>query len=229
MKKIVLAITFVFCVQTIVNGQAALIVLLVGDKVATEKFHLSVDAGLNIASLPGLKNQQATHGLYFGLGTFIKLNEKWALTPEFKPLSPRGANQVVPLRDYATSLSSATYRFELNYIDVPILVQYKLSEKLFASAGPQISFLTSATQIASGNIPAGTAVEIKEKMKSNFSATYFSFPIEAGYHLSDARKGKGMDIKIRYAVGLSKMIAATNYGSSNGSTFQVFLSFPFIK
>ena len=229
MKKIVLSITFVFCVQTIVNAQAALIVLLVGDKVATEKFHLSVDAGLNIASLPGLKNQQATHGLYFGLGTFIKLNEKWALTPEFKPLSPRGANQVVPLRDYATSLSSATYRFELNYIDVPLLVQYKLSEKLFASAGPQISFLTSATQIASGNIPAGTAVEIKEKMKSNFSATYFSFPIEAGYHLSDARKGKGMDVKIRYAVGLSNMIAATNYGSSNGSTFQVFLSFPFIK
>ena len=229
MKKIVLAISFIFCVQTIVNAQAALIVLLVGDKVATEKFHLSVDAGLNIASLPGLKNQQATHGLYFGLGTFIKLNEKWALTPEFKPLSPRGANQVVPLRDYATSLSSATYRFELNYIDVPILVQYKLSEKLFASAGPQISFLTSATQIASGNSPAGTAVEIKEKMKSNFSATYFSFPIEAGYHLSDARKGKGMDVKIRYAIGLSNMIAATNYGSSNGSTFQVFLSFPFIK
>ncbi|MCX6264326.1 MAG: outer membrane beta-barrel protein [Bacteroidetes bacterium] len=229
MKKIVLGILFVFCVQSIVNAQAALIVLLVGDKVATEKFHLSVDAGLNIASLPGLKNQQATHGLYFGLGTFIKLNEKWALTPEFKPLSPRGANQVVPLRDYATSLSSATYRFELNYIDVPILVQYKLSEKLFASAGPQISFLTSATQIASGNIPAGTTVEIKEKMKSNFSATYFSFPIEAGYHISDARKGKGMDVKIRYAIGVSNMIAASNYGSSNGSTFQVFLSFPFIK
>ena len=76
MKKIVLAITFVFCVQTIVNAQAALIVLLVGDKVANEKFHLSVVAGLNIASLPGLKNEQARHGLYFGLGTFIKLNEK---------------------------------------------------------------------------------------------------------------------------------------------------------
>jgi len=229
MKKIVLAITFVFCLQTIVNAQAALIVLLLGDKVATEKFHLSVDAGLNISSLPGLKQQQSAHGLYFGLGTFIKLNEKWALTPEFKPLSPRGANQVSPLRDYATSLSSATYSFELNYIDVPVLIQYKLSEKIFASAGPQISFLTSATQVAAGNIPAGTTVDIKEKMKSNFSATYFSFPIEAGYHVSDARKGKGMDVKIRYAIGLSNMIAATNYGSSNGSTFQVFLSFPFIK
>jgi len=229
MKKIVLLFSFFFCSYAMVSGQAALIVLLLGDKVATEKFHLSVDAGLNISSLPGLKQQQSTHGLYFGLGTFIKLNEKWALTPEFKPLSPRGANQVAPLRDYATSLSSATYSFELNYIDVPVLVQYKISEKLFASAGPQISFLTSATQVAAGNIPAGTTVDIKEKMKSNFSATFFSIPIEAGYHVSDARKGKGMDIKIRYAVGLSNMIAATNYGSSNGSTFQVFLSFPFIK
>jgi len=229
MKKIVLLFSFFFCSYAMVSGQAALIVLLLGDKVATEKFHLSVDAGLNISSLPGLKQQQSTHGLYFGLGTFIKLNEKWALTPEFKPLSPRGANQVAPLRDYATSLSSATYSFELNYIDVPVLIQYKLSEKIFASAGPQISFLTSATQVAAGNIPAGTTVDIKEKMKSNFSSTYFSFPIEAGYHVSDARKGKGMDVKIRYAVGLSNMIAATNYGSSNGSTFQVFLSFPFIK
>jgi len=229
MKKIVLLFSFFFCSYAMVSGQAALIVLLLGDKVATEKFHLSVDAGLNISSLPGLKQQQSTHGLYFGLGTFIKLNVKWALTPEFKPLSPRGANQVAPLRDYATSLSSATYSFELNYIDVPVLVQYKISEKLFASAGPQISFLTSATQVATGNIPAGTTVDIKEKMKSNFSSTYFSFPIEAGYHVSDARKGKGMDVKIRYAIGLSNMIAATNYGSSNGSTFQVFLSFPFIK
>jgi len=229
MKKIVLLFSFFFCSYAMVSGQAALIVLLLGDKVATEKFHLSVDAGLNFSSLPGLKQQQSAHGLYFGLGTFIKLNEKWALTPEFKPLSPRGANQVAPLRDYATSLSSATYSFELNYIDVPVLIQYKLSEKIFVSAGPQISFLTSATQVAAGNIPAGTTVDIKEKMKSNFSSTYFSFPIEAGYHVSDARKGKGMDIKIRYAIGLSNMIAATNYGSSNGSTFQVFLSFPFIK
>ena len=229
MKKIVLLLSFFVCSISIVNGQAALIVLLLGDKVATEKFHLSVDAGLNISSMPGLKQQQSSHGLYFGLGTFIKLNEKWALTPEFKPLSPRGANQVAPMRDYSSTVSSASYSFALNYIDVPVLVQYKLNEKLFASAGPQISFLTSATQVAAGNIPAGTTVDIKEKMKSNFSGTYFSFPIEAGYHVSDARKGKGMDLKIRYAFGLSNMIAAGNYGSSNRSTFQVFLSFPFIK
>ena len=176
-----------------------------------------------------MKQQQSTHRLYLGLGTFINLSEKWALTPEIKPLSPRGANQVAPMREYSSTVSSASYNFELNNIDVPLLVQYKLSEKIFASAGPQISFVTGASQVAVGNIPAGTTVDINEKMKSNFSATYFSFPKEAGYHVSDARKGKGMDIKIRYAVGLTNMIAATNYGSSNGSTFQVFLSFPFIK
>ena len=65
-------------------------------------------------------------------------------------------------------------------------------------------------------------------MKSNFESVYFSIPLEVGYMLSNARKGKGLDLKIRYNIGMSEMIAMPNYGSSKGSTFQVFLSFPFI-
>ena len=50
---------------------------------ATENFHLSVDIGMNISSLPNLEQDGSTTGLYFVLGTFIKINDKWALTPEF--------------------------------------------------------------------------------------------------------------------------------------------------
>jgi CHAT domain-containing protein len=42
-------------------------------------------------------------------------------------------------------------------------------------------------------------------------------------------EGKGINLKVRYNIGLSEMIAKTDYGSSNGSTFQVFLSFPFVN
>ena len=66
-------------------------------------------------------------------------------------------------------------------------------------------------------------------MNSNFNSFYFSIPLEIGYSLSSARKGKGVDIKIRYDIGLSEMIAASNYGSTKGSTIQLFLSFPFIN
>ena len=211
-----------------VNGQAALLALIFGDKVASEKFHLSVDAGMNFASLPGLAQQKGTNGFYFGLGTFIKLNDKWAVTPEFKPVSPRGAKDVLPLKDYSAVLTEVSYNLALKYIDVPVLLQYKITPKLFASAGPQFSFLTSAKQVSSGKLPLGNTVDIEEKLKSDFKSLYLSAPLELGYSLSSARKGKGLDVKVRYNIGLSEVFAKDSYGSSKGSTIQVFLSFPFI-
>ena len=56
MKKIIL-ILLLFLGTSLysVYAQAALIALLFGDKVATENFHLSVDIGINISSLPKLE------------------------------------------------------------------------------------------------------------------------------------------------------------------------------
>ena len=228
LKGIVLCV-FVLATTISVQAQAALLALIFGDKVASEKFHLSVDAGLNFSSMPGLKSQESMHGFYFGLGTFVKINDKWAITPEFKPLSPRGAKHVLPLKDYSSVLTNINYDIALNYIDIPVLAQYKLSPELFIAAGPQFSFLTTAKQLSSGNLPSGSSVYITEKMNSNFTSFYFSIPLEIGYSLSSARKGKGVDLKLRYNIGMSEMIAASNYGSSKGSTIQIFLSFPFIN
>jgi hypothetical protein len=75
-------------------GQAAIIVLILGDKVATEQFHLSIDGAINISSLQGLDEGKTSGGVNFGLGTHIKLGDKWHLKPEFKPLSRKGAKYV---------------------------------------------------------------------------------------------------------------------------------------
>jgi hypothetical protein len=228
-SRLIFTLLFLISTSAIVNGQAALLVLIFGDKIATEKFHLSIDAGINISSMPGLKTGKSNTGLYFGLGTFIKINDKWALTPEFKPISTRGAKSVMPLRDYSTVLTNINYDIELNYIDVPIIAQYKINKTVFIGAGPQLSFLTSAKQVSTGTLPLGSQVDVEEKMKENFKSVYFSVPLEIGYSLSDFRKGKGMDIKFRYNIGASEMINASKYGSTTGTTFQLFLSFPFIK
>lgn len=230
-KKFKSIITFflLFLALPVANAQAALLVLILGDKVATENFHLSIDAGMNFSALPGLETQKGTHGLYFGLGTFVKINNKWAITPEFKPLSPRGAKEVSPISDYSMVLSDIRYDIALNYIDVPILAQYRITPSFFVSAGSQFSFLTSAKQISSGKLPLGNIVDIGENLKSNFESFNFSIPLEIGYSLSNLRKGKGVDLKLRYCIGMSEIISNSNYGSSKGSTFQVFLSLPFVN
>jgi hypothetical protein len=227
--KTILTCILLIAFGTALQAQAALLAIIFGDKVATENFHITVDLGMNFSSLPGLEKQEGTNGFYYGLGTFIKLNDKWALTPELKLLSPRGANNVLPIKDYSDVLSDVTYDIALRYIDVPVLAQYNITPKVFASAGPQISFLTRARQLAEGGLSGGRSVEVTEDMKANFESLYFSVPLELGYRLSSARNGKGLNIKARYNIGLSEMISKSSYGSSRGSTFQIFLSLPFVQ
>lgn len=232
--KYSLLFLFSFCLMMMnsqkANGQAALLVLIFGDKVASEKFHLSIDGGLNYSSMPGIDNQKAKFTPYFGLGTFIKLNDKWAITPEFKPLSSRSVKGVKPYSDYSTTLTNIEYTLTAGYIDVPVLFQYKITPKLFVSAGGQVSFLISSKQTAEGKPSTGGGdVTIVEDDISLFNKQYYSVPFELGYSLSTQRGGKGIDIKVRYNWGVSEMMSDASYGSTNGSTFQFFLSFPFIN
>jgi len=210
------------------KAQAMYIVLIFGDKIATEQFHLTIDAGLNITGMPGLDGTKNLVGLYYGMGTYIKLNNKWALTPEFKPLSQRGARAIQPFI-VNSGMSDPTYKVRLNYIDVPLLVQYKITPKMYISAGPQIGFMVSAKQVSEGttvegNRDAKTQVEVKDA----FNKTYYSIPLEFGYILPKVL-GKTIEFKARYCIGLNEVMADKSYGSTRYRMWQAMLSLPFVK
>ena len=46
------------------KAQAMYIVLIFGDKIATDNFHLTIDGGLNITGMPGLDHTNRLLGLY---------------------------------------------------------------------------------------------------------------------------------------------------------------------
>jgi len=75
MKKIFFTLLFIVLIIPAVHGQAALIVLILGDKVATENFHLSIDGALNISNFTGLEPHETAVGVNFGLGVHIKLEK----------------------------------------------------------------------------------------------------------------------------------------------------------
>ncbi len=214
-------------------GQAALIVLILGDKVATEQFHLSIDGAINISALPGLDAGKTCGGVNFGLGTHIKLGDKWHLKPEFKPLSRKGAKSINPISSVPGEIEIDETKLKLNYLDIPVLLQYNITPKLFVSAGPQISILTGVNQISFGTKADGAETSVKIDTKSYFNKTNFSFPVEAGYTVSLAtkRSTSKLDINIfaRYEYGFIQVFKDPAVGSSNISLFQIGLSLPFIK
>jgi hypothetical protein len=225
------SLTLLFNVAFITTGkaQAMYIVLIFGDKIATDNFHLTIDGGLNITGMPGLDHTNKLIGLYYGMGIYMKLNDKWVFMPEFKPLSQRGARNVQPLTFYP-DVTDPKYKFRLNYIDFPFLFQRKLSPRIYVSAGPQISFLIGGKQITTGtSATAGTNVKISEDIMDSFNRLYYSIPLEFGYILPKIIPGKNIEFKARYCIGLSEAIADKSYGSSKYSMIQVMLSLPFVK
>jgi hypothetical protein len=214
-------------------GQAGLIVLIFGDKVATENFYLSIDGALNISTLPGLDEYKTNFGVNYGLGVHIKLSDKWYLKPEFKPLSRKGATKVNPITPVASDFTVDETKIKMNYIDFPILIQYNITPKLYISAGPQISFVTDVNQFIYGTQSDGLETTVKANTTSYFNKTNFSFPVEAGYAFTLTNKKSTSKLKVnvfaRYEYGFMEIFKDPAVGSANVSLFQAGLSLPFIK
>jgi hypothetical protein len=215
------------------KGQAGLLVLILGDKVATENFYLSIDGALNISSLPGLPEYQTSIGVNYGLGVHIRLGEKWYLKPEFKPLSRKGATKVNPITSVASNFTVDETKIKMNYIDFPILVQYNITPELFISAGPQISFVTDVNQYIYGTQADGLETTVKANTTAFFNKTNFSFPVEAGYSFTLTNKKSTSKLRVnvfaRYEYGFMEIFKDPVVGSANISLFQAGLSLPFIK
>lgn len=228
------AFTRIFCVSLLwlsafaANGQAALLALIFGDRVATEHFHISVDAGLNLGPIPTYGGGTPRAGIYFGLGTFIKINEQWTLNPEFKPLSFRGLNNVTAITPVVDFVEDPEVSLVLNYLEIPVLLRYQVSPRIYFAAGPQVAFLMSAEQEVTGVLASGVEATVIKSEKSTFSNVHAAFPIEMGFVLHEARDGKGVDFRLRYAIGLSDMVV-TDFATSRGGLLQFFLTFPFVK
>jgi hypothetical protein len=237
MRKVLhrmLLVTLLSSIAWVVSyGQAALLVLILGDRVATENFHLSIDGALNIASLPNFENGKTNIGLNFGLGTHIKLGEKWHLKPEFKPLSQKGAIIIDPITALPPEIQSDKTKIRLNYIEIPVLLQYNISPGFFVSAGPQLSILSAAQQFTKGKISGGAETLLKIDIESYFNKYDVSFPVELGYslHLSTKKSATKTDVNIfaRYVYGLTDVFKDPAVGSSHNSTFQIGISLPFVK
>jgi hypothetical protein len=214
-------------------GQAGILVLILGDKVATENFYLSIDGALNVSTLPGLAEYKSIVGVNYGLGVHIRLNDKWFLKPEFKPLSRKGATKINPITSASGDITIDETKIKMNYIDFPILVQYNITPRLYVSAGPEISFMTDANQYIYGTQPDGLATTVKINTKSFFNKTNLSFPAEAGYCFTLSTKKSSTKIRVnvfaRYEYGFLEIFKDPAVGSANISLFQFGLSLPFIK
>ncbi len=237
MKKITLLFLTIIMMgvfTTRVNAQAALLVLLFGDKVASENFYFSLKLGTNYSNLNGIDNTNGKFGYNFGLMANIKLSEKWFLVPEFAALSGKGAKDIqyipsgIPELDNLMGNPDAS-SMNLNYIDVPVILNYVVSEKFWLGTGPQFSFNTSAKNEYDINLQAGDELDYFQESQLEWNTFDFGWAFELTYNLWDIRGGKGLNVNLRYTLGITDIIKDNPGDAVTNSVFQLSFSFPFIK
>jgi opacity protein-like surface antigen len=171
-----------------------------------------VKGGLNVANFEGDTGLDMKSKVGFHVGGFvaIKLSDKFTLQPEVL-YSTQGAKADNIQQDINGTIYTADVDFNLDYVNVPLMVKYYAAEKFNIELGPQLGFLTSAKVKATVD---GTSAE--EDVKDQFESMEYGVNVGAGYDFTEK-----LSAGLRYNLGLSN-IAKTEPGDDSKLTNTVF-------
>lgn len=178
---------------------STLLVLAFGFTYA-QKAEFGIKGGLNSSNFSGdTEGMDFKPRVGFNIGAFaaIKLSEKITLQPEIL-FSTQGAKAENVSADVNGVNYTADIKFNLSYINVPVMFKYYVADKFNLEAGPQIGFLTSAetsTQLV------GYSQTVDQDAKDYFESVDFGFNLGAGYDFT-----KNVSAGIRYNIGLSNVL-----------------------
>ena len=181
----------------------ALATILMTGSTFAQHANIGFKAGLNsynISSNNGGFSYNSKLGLNIGMFGHIHLDKQLAFQPELV-YSSQGAK-------YTNSGTETT--INLDYINVPLLLQYMFENGFRLEAGPQVGFLVSAKSKTNN-----ATTDIKSSIKG------IDFGLGLGLGYVDPKSGFGVDA--RYNLGLSNINENTSSKSTNaGFQFGVF-------
>ncbi len=166
-----------------------------------------IKAGMNFASLYGDMNSAGIRpGVYAGFYARIPVSDKFSVQPEVL-YSMQGADSdnYYYWNGYWYYESGTEQKYELDYINVPIMVQYEIIKGLRAELGPQFSF----------------AVNKKHKFRyydRNFNNQYISSDkdlnsFDVGLNMGiNYELPSGINFAARYSIGFINVNDSNLYG-----------------
>ncbi len=187
--------------------------MFMATKVNAQELKFGAKGGLNIAKVSDLSIEDVHFdsriAYHFGLMAEIKLAEKFAVQPELL-YSVQGAKK---------KKDGVTGTLKLNYITIPVMAKYFVTDGLSLEAGPQLGFRTTAKLTAE--------IEGREEsinLKDDIKGVDFGVNFGLGYSL------KNLNFGIRYNLGLTDIAKDRESGddeTNKNGVFQVSIGYMF--
>jgi hypothetical protein len=171
---------------------------------ANAQFHLGIKGGANMSKITGKSfSEEYEFGYHLGGFAEIGLGKKFSLQPEvlFNQTNQYTSSEFDDL--YQNVLSSEISNIKLNYLSVPILLNYKASNIVSLQLGPQFGILMDQNK------------NLLENGQEAFKNGDFSMLGGLQFKLSSFR------IYGRYALGLTNLNDIDNKDKWKSQGFQV--------
>jgi len=170
-------------------------------KASASPVSFGVKAGLNVASINS-DDAKAKAGFYGGVFANIPVATSFSVQPEVL-YNGLGAKN----KDYSD------VKLNLDYISVPVMLQYNVLPELYLEAGPQFSFAISKKIKGNGN-----SVDVDNYYKG-FD---FGVGIGAGYYIV-----QGFGVTARFVAGATDIVENNPGDAIRNNVFQVGLAYKF--
>jgi hypothetical protein len=172
-----------------------------------------IKGGLNVSNLyiDDLDDENARYGFNIGVFGQVLSSETFAIQPELL-FSTKGS------KAFYEGIIDQTVKYNLNYLDLPVLAVVKLGESAEIHIGPYASYLLSANVSYEGDIANGDDKIDKDHLKS------FDYGLAGGFGLNFGT----VQVGARYNYGFVKIAdsdaAELFLGDSKNSVAQLYVS-----
>ena len=180
---------------------------------ASAQARAGIKGGLNVSNLyiDDIHDENARYGFNVGLYGQILSSDFFAIQPELL-YSTKGS------KAYYEDFIDQTVKYNLNYLDLPVLAVFKLGKSAEIHVGPYASYLLSANVSYSGDAINGDEEIDKDDLKS------YDYGLAGGFGLNFGPLQAG----VRYNYGLVKIAdndqSRLYLGDSKNSVAQIYLS-----
>src|SRR5688572_11767794 len=199
------------------------IVALLATSLANDAFaqmRAGIKGGLNVSNLyiDDLDDENARYGFNVGLFGQVLASETFAIQPELL-YSTKGSKAFYKgSKAFYEGIVDQTVKYNINYLDLPVLAVFKLGESAEIHVGPYASYLLNANITYSGDIINGDDEIDRDHLKS------FDYGLVGGFGLNFG----AVQVGARYNYGLAKIAdsdaAELVLGDSKNSVAQLYLS-----
>ncbi|MGB0837670.1 MAG: outer membrane beta-barrel protein [Flavobacteriaceae bacterium] len=212
-------------------GQAAILALIFGDKVASEEFNISMEIGGAFNEYTNVSNSEFNKiALNFGIAANIKLSENWYLSPAVYFLAHRQVEKsslslMTDDSNLNSYFSDVPASINLKYTDIPLIASYQNNKgNMRIGAGVQFSFLRDASTSFTND--QGSFDQNYDSYMENWD---YGPLVEYAYNFQKMRKGKGTLVRLRYIHGMNT-IFNDNFVDSGvkNRSLVVMITLPFI-